>query len=81
MRALDVNSRTDRVAGLECGDLDSRSGIRKSTWHIPLTLEKMHRMSALTLVWGLISLLDLIYKFLASFSLAGACGCKEAEGG
>lgn len=69
------------MAGLECGDLESHSGIRVSTRHVPLTLEKLHRMSALTLVRGLISLLDLIYMFLASFSLAGACGCKEVEGG
>lgn len=70
MRAHDVNSRAGRLAGLECGDLESRSGIRVSIWHVLITLEKRHRMSALTLVRGLISLLDFIYMILASFSFA-----------
>lgn len=65
-----MNSRAGRVAGLECGDPESRSGIRISIRHVPLTLEKLHRMSALTLVRGPISPLAFIYMFLASFSLA-----------
>lgn len=65
-----MNSRAVRVAVLECGDLESRNRIRVFMWHVPLMLEKLHRMSTLTLVRGMISRLDFIYMFLAAFSLA-----------